>query len=168
LAAQLQASLLHLLSLLQQSDVPRLKEPLQRRKQQLLQLVSRAAAGDAADADAGQLQEAVQSMSVNGDVTQQQQQQSGLAGDRHVSAAAAADGGQRQQLPSDPFSQDGSWGSNSSTQKYVAIAKGSISNTAGAKPPPSPAAAAVLEPHVAAAGALHGLRLVLGPISLQS
>lgn len=101
LQAQLQQSLLHMLAMLQPTDATRLREPLQRRRQQLLQLLQQHTAasdaiGSADTLEAGTVHAPVDSNSSNG---RRHGQQRAVAG---AAATAAVD---RQHLPSDPFGQ---------------------------------------------------------------
>lgn len=97
--AQLQSSLVHMLALAQASDAPRLREPLQRRKQQLVRLIKQAAAHDAAEAN--------QHAAAYAAATGLEQQQQGSKQQQLLEQASGSGGNSRlqQALPSDPFSQ---------------------------------------------------------------
>lgn len=152
--------------------MPRLKEPLQRRKQQLLQLVARAGV-PAADADAeavegaGQLQGAVKGLTISHTSDKpRQQQQRGLPG--QVQDTASADGAQGQ-LPNDPFGQQEGCNSNSSSGPRPLTSSQEVK---GAQQPAGAAAAAAAPVavegaadgglHSSAAAALRGLSLLWG------
>lgn len=91
LQAQLQQSLLHMLTMLQPSDTLRLREPLQRRRQQFLCWIqAHAAANDIQGANSNDhLQQSATMDSCQG------------TKDKHEHAAAGTGG--KQRLPTDPF-----------------------------------------------------------------